>query len=180
MNTPAALPPRREPSAGVPAGAFRRLAALVYDLLLLLAVLFLGTIALLPFTGGEAITPQDSGLWEHAYRLYVAALALGFFGVSWTRSGQTLGMQSWKIRLERCDGSRLDWLASALRLAIGAAIVVAAMTGVWLLRRPAGSAAWLAGLALQLPALCNYLWMWRGETGATLHDRLSGCRVVRL
>jgi uncharacterized RDD family membrane protein YckC len=172
--------PRREPPASVPAGALRRFAALVYDLLLLLAVLFLGTVALLPFTGGEAITPQDSGPWEYAYRSYLAALALGFFGVSWTRSGQTLGMMAWKIRLERRDGTRLDWLCSARRLAIGAAIVLAAVTGVWLLRRPAGSAAWLAGLALQLPALFNYLWMRRGAAGATLHDRLSGCRVVRL
>jgi uncharacterized RDD family membrane protein YckC len=173
VNTAAATVP-------VAAGAFRRFAALVYDLMLLAAVLFLGTLALLPFTGGQAITPQDSGLWELLYRVYVAALALGYFGVSWTRRGQTLGMMSWKIRVERCDGTRLGWLDCLRRLAVGATLAIGAAIGSWLLRSPAGTPAWFGGCALWLPVAVNYLWLWRGGESRTLHDRLSGCRMVRL
>ena len=65
------------------AGLGRRLAALLYDALLTTALLFLGTLVLLPLTGGEAITPQDSGPWEVAYRTWLLLLALGYFCGSW-------------------------------------------------------------------------------------------------
>lgn len=169
--------PSTTPSA---AGPFRRFAALVYDFLLLVAVLFLGTLALLPFSGGRAITPQDAGPWEYAYRVYVAALVLGFFGVSWTRRGQTLGMMSWKIRVERIDGMRLGWAGCARRLAIGTAFALSAAAGLWLLRAPAGTPRWLGGAALLVPVAVNYAWMRRGGDSRTLHDRLSDSRVVRL
>ena len=88
-----------------PAGLGRRFAALVYDSLLLVAVLFLGTLLVLPLTGGEAITPQDSGGYDYLYRGWIALLTLGFFGLPWVRTGQTLGMMSWKLRLERLAGA---------------------------------------------------------------------------
>jgi uncharacterized RDD family membrane protein YckC len=160
-----------------PAGLGRRFAALVYDSLLLVAVLFLGTLALLPLTGGEAITPQGSGALEYLYRGWIALLTLGFFGLPWVRTGQTLGMMSWKLRLERMDGGRLRWIEVAARLAIGAVVVTAAVAGLWLAGRP-GTAAWLPGLLL-LPAVVNYLWMGFDREARTLQDQLTGCRVVR-
>ena len=41
------------------AGLLRRLAALFYDSLLLLALWFIATALLLPFTGGEAVAPNN-------------------------------------------------------------------------------------------------------------------------
>ncbi|MBP6513921.1 MAG: RDD family protein [Steroidobacteraceae bacterium] len=169
-----------EAPSTLPAGPFRRFAALVYDLMLLVSVLFLGTVVLLPFSGGEAITPQDSGAWEYLYRSWIAVLALGFFGVSWTRRGQTLGMMSWKIRVQREDGSRLGWMDSLKRLGIGGAVVITAVTGLWLLRSQGAAWAWIAGCALLVPVVVNYAWMWRDAGRRTLQDRLSRCRVVRL
>lgn len=160
-----------------PAGIGRRFAALVYDSLLLVAVLFLGTLVLLPLTGGEAITPQDSGGWEYLYRGWVALLALGFFGLPWVRSGQTLGMMSWKLRLERADGGRVGWRDAAARLAVGGAIVVAAIAGLWLAGRPA-TAPWLPPL-LWLPVLGNYAWMGFDRDARTLQDVITRGRVVR-
>lgn len=160
-----------------PAGLGRRFAALVYDSLLLVAVLFLGTLALLPLTGGEAITPQDSGALEYLYRGWIALLTLGFFGLPWVRTGQTLGMMSWKLRLERVDGGRLRWIEVAGRLAIGALVVTAAVAGLWLAGRQ-GTPAWLPGLLL-LPAVVNYLWMGFDREARTLQDQLTGCRMVR-
>ncbi|MGB5131895.1 MAG: RDD family protein, partial [Steroidobacteraceae bacterium] len=74
------------------AGLLRRLAALVYDCLPLFAVLFVGTIAVLPLTGGAAIRPESQGLGTFfVYRAFLALLAFGYFGIAWTRGGRTLG-----------------------------------------------------------------------------------------
>lgn len=160
-----------------PAGLGRRFAALVYDSLLLVAVLFLGTLLLLPLTGGEAIT-QDSGGLDYLYRGWIALLTLGFFGLPWVRTGQTLGMMSWKLRLERSDGSRIGWRDAAARLLVGGVIVVAALAGLWFAGH-VGSPAWLPALLL-LPTVVNYLWMGFDREARTLQDLLTGGRVVRM
>jgi len=153
---------------------------LFYDGLLLTAVLFLGTLALLPFTGGEAITPQDSGAWEVAYRLWLALLAFGFFCFSWIRRGQTLGMMSWKIRLQRDDGRPLRWFDAALRFSLGGALAVAALSGLWVLHRATTPSSAALGIALLLPAVGSYLFMYADPGARTLLDRWTRCRVIRL
>ncbi len=168
--------PIDQPSA---AGLFRRLAALVYDALLLLAVLFLGTLALLPLSGGEAITPQRAGPWEHVYRAWLVLLVAGFFGIPWTRRGQTLGMMSWKIRLVRLDCSSLRWIHVLSRLGFGMALVVAAALGLWLLHGARNPLKMLLGAALFLPALLNYFAVYVDPLRRTLLDRWTGTRVVR-
>ena len=163
-----------------PASVWRRLGALVYDGLLLVAVLFMGTLVLLPLTGGQPITPQDSGPWEYAYRAWIALLVTLFFGYSWTRRGQTLGMMSWKIRLQREDGSLPRWPAALLRLGIGLAVALPALLGLIAIGRGAASALGAWGTALLLPAVANYLWMGLDPEARTLQDRLSGSRMVRV
>ncbi|OYY74110.1 MAG: hypothetical protein B7Y40_06340 [Gammaproteobacteria bacterium 28-57-27] len=80
-----------------PAGLFRRLGALVYDWLLIIALWFVQTALLLPLTGGEAL-PQDGIVhWLYVAILYLTAL--GFFVFFWHKKGQTLGMRAWRIRL---------------------------------------------------------------------------------
>ena len=167
-------------SPTVPAGLGRRLAALFYDGLLLVAVLFLGTLVLLPVTGGEAITPQESGPWEIAYRAWLLLLAAGYFCFSWVRRGQTLGMMSWKIRLQRDDGGRPRWRDALLRFALGATLTVAALSGVWLCFATATVSSAALGVALLLPAPGTYLPMLGEPAERTLLDRATRCRVVRL
>lgn len=161
-----------------PASMWRRLGALVYDGLLLAAVLFFGTLVLLPLTGGQAITPQDSGAWEYGYRAWIALLVAGFFGVSWTRRGQTLGMMSWKIRLVADDGLPPRWPRALLRLAIGAVPVVAGLTSLFAFGGGTTVPRDWAALLL-IPAVANYLWMGFDAEARTLQDKLTGCRVQR-
>jgi uncharacterized RDD family membrane protein YckC len=174
MNISGQDPPRE------PATVFRRLAALVYDGLLLLAVLFLGTLVLLPLTGGESITPQDSGAWEYAYRGWIALLTLGFFGVSWTRRGQTLGMMSWKIRLLKDNGGLPGWKDAGIRLLSGAMLLLCVVLGLVAVARPQESPLGKWAAVLLLPAVANYLWMLFDPGSRSLQDRLTGCRVVRI
>ena len=63
----------------------RRLASVLYDTLLLLAVLYLSTLPLLALTRGEAVTVGHIG-----YQLYLLVVAFLFFGGFWTHGGQTL------------------------------------------------------------------------------------------
>ena len=63
------------PSAGV----LRRLGAMFYDLLLVIALMMVVTAVLLPLTGGEAITNERFGAWEYAYRLLLFVVVVMFF-----------------------------------------------------------------------------------------------------
>ena len=136
------------------AGLLRRLGALLYDGLLVVAVLMVVTALLLPLSRGEAITPQSAGAYEWLYRLVLIAVVALFFGYSWTRSGQTVGMAAWRVKLERVDGSLPTWSDALKRL--GAAVLAAA------------------------PAGAGYLWILIDRDRMAWHDRLSGTRVVLL
>jgi len=105
-----------------PAGLVRRLAAMVYDWLLLAGVMCSFTFILILLRGGTAIGPAS---WWFATALL--ALNFLFFSWFWTHGGQTLGMRAWKIQLERIDGRALGW-QDALRRYLAA----------WLLLLPPG------------------------------------------
>jgi uncharacterized RDD family membrane protein YckC len=172
----------RQSTLGAPAaGLLRRLAALVYDCLLLLAVLFVGTLAVLPLTGGEAITPAAQGLGAYlAYRAYLALLALGYFGLAWTRGGQTLGMMAWKIRLGGADGITPAWPAATWRFILGLTLAVAAECGLRLTFVPGGSARVIAGGFLLLPVFANFAWILFDARGRSLQDLACHTRILRL
>jgi uncharacterized RDD family membrane protein YckC len=113
-------------SSGVPAALWRRLAAFGYDLLLLAALAFCFTWAVLLVRGGREIPPGS--VWFEASLLGVAAL---FFCGFWARGGQTLGMRAWKIRVVASDGGRVGWLRSAARFAAALVSLMPAGLGIW-------------------------------------------------
>lgn len=109
-----------------PASLFRRLAALFYDSLLLLAILFGATLLVLPFNKGEAIQASD-GL----YRTYLFMVSFFFFGWFWMHGGQTLGMRAWRLRLRRIDGKPLRWWHVLLRFMAAIPALLLAGIGYW-------------------------------------------------
>lgn len=137
-----------------PAGVLRRLGAMLYDALLVIALLMVATAALLPLTGGEAITADRVGVFEYLYRIALVALVVAFFGLFWTRRGQTLGMAAWRLKLIRIDGALPTWRDALIRLA----------------------AACLSWAALGL----GYFWIWIDRDRLAWHDRLSATRVIVL
>ena len=140
------------PTTVTRAGLLRRLGAMIYDGLLLLALLMVTTALFLPFTGGEAISPHDTPALEYAYRGVLVLVVVGFHGLFWTRRGQTLGMASWRLRVEREDGRLLGWGDTLRRLA-------------W-------------AVVSWLPLGLGYLWILADPQRRAWHDRLSGTRVV--
>lgn len=90
----------------------RRLAAMLYDALLLTAVLFVATFAVLPLTGGE---PVHSG--NHLYRAWLLGVTYLYFAGQWVR-GRTLGMRAWRIRLVVEAGGPPGWGPCTVRFVI--------------------------------------------------------------
>ncbi len=110
------------------AGFWRRLGAICYDVLLLGAVLIAATGALLAVTRA----PIPAGTWYHQAILLLAAF--GYFGLPWTRTGQTLGMKAWRIRVRTFDGRNLSWSRAALRfVAAGVSLLALGLGFAWVL-----------------------------------------------
>ena len=93
-----------------PAPLWRRLAAALYDAVLLAAIWM--SVALL-----ETLvrTLADLPYNVHAYRAGLLLSGLLFFGWFWTHGGQTLGMRAWRLQLRRADGRAIDWPVAAAR-----------------------------------------------------------------
>ena len=81
-------------------GLMRRIAAILYDGLLLFAVLMLTALPFIAIRDGEAVEPRT----DLFYRITLAAVIYIFFVGFWARSGRTLGMQSWRLQLETANG----------------------------------------------------------------------------
>jgi hypothetical protein len=62
----------------MPASLLRRLGAMIYDGLLLAAILMIGTALFLPFTHGEAVTQP---VLRFMLRVFLLGLVFGFFGL---------------------------------------------------------------------------------------------------
>jgi uncharacterized RDD family membrane protein YckC len=169
-----------ESTAGAPAGLFRRLAALFYDLLLVIALGFIVTFAMLPLTRGEAILSSTQGIVGHAYHALLATLVFAYFGWSWTRSGQTLGMRAWRIRLESSGGIKLNWVESLLRFVLGLGLAWLAALGAWYFSRPVLPPGHLGAAALVAPLLVNYAWIRFDAEGRSLQDVVLRARMRRI
>ena len=82
----------------------RRLTAMLYDTFLVIALagvvnaLALGVVV--RATGGE-----QQVLNAHVVQILTVLSTVGFFSVFWLKSGQTLGMQAWRIRLVDFEGN---------------------------------------------------------------------------
>ena len=132
-------------------GLFRRLAAIVYDTLLVLPIIMAVVAAA---TGiGVAITDnpgnQDYSATLPPWLVQVLAILtiFSFYSYFWLQKGQTLGMQAWRIRLRSFDGTDVGVKAALLRCA--------------------------AALVSLLPVGAGYLWCLIDRNKRCWHDYLS-------
>ncbi|MEM7053877.1 MAG: RDD family protein [Pseudomonadota bacterium] len=95
----------------------RRLSALIYDGLIIIAIWMIGSIFVV-VAGDGAIAAGR--LW---FQLYLLALSWAYFASSWLIGGQTVGMRAWKIRLISTRparlGPKIGWLDSLIRFGVG-------------------------------------------------------------
>ncbi len=135
----------------------RRLAAIVYDTLLVLPLImvsvavFLGLRSLLiGAPEADEVVQLDAGL----VRLVALLTVMAFYSAFWLKSGQTLGMQAWRIQLADFSGARPGLGRAVLRC-------LAALVSVGFL-----------GL--------GYLWCLVDRNGRYWHDYLSGTELILL
>jgi len=129
-------------------GLLRRLAAILYDTLLVAALLFLATIPFVAVRGGEPVEIGDNLL----YRVVLALVVYGFFVGFWVRSGRTLGMQSWGLQLQTSEDKVPSLAQASLRF--------------------------FAALLSWAPAGLGFLWQLWDKDKLTWHDRISSTRLV--
>ncbi|MEX3612883.1 MAG: RDD family protein [Burkholderia gladioli] len=110
-RAPAASP--IEP-AGPRPGVGRRLAALLYEGVLLFGIVFFAALAF------ALVFQQRNGLIHHRLLAAWITLVVGaYFVWFWTHGGQTLPMKTWRLRLVAADGAPLSAPRAILRYLLG-------------------------------------------------------------
>ncbi len=163
------------------ASLFRRLAALFYDSLLLIAILFLAAIPPSLMFGTEQKQLQAAfytghPLLEAGFYLYILGVAFLFFGWFWTHGGQTLGLKSWRLRVITIEGYPASWKHAAVRYLVALAVLAVFSIAVVVIWRhmPLGA---IRGLAVAI-FTGGFGWLYFDHEQLTLHDRLSGTQIV--
>ena len=128
-------------------GLLRRIAAMLYDALLIGALAWVATIPFIVARAGEAVEPGNP--W---YQLTLAVVIYAFFVGFWTRSGRTLGMQSWRLQLETMEGDKPNLAEASVRF--------------------------FAAIVSWAPFGLGFIWQLWDRDGLTWHDRISGTRIV--
>lgn len=126
----------------------RRLLALVYEILLLAAVLIAGFLVPQAILGAALQTTPPPAILK-AHFLAVPAVYFVWF---WTHGGQTLALKTWRLRIVTAGGAPLGPAQAMLRHV----------------------AAWLSIALLGL----GFAWALFDREGQFLHDRLAGTRIV--
>ncbi|WP_444919237.1 RDD family protein [Microbulbifer sp. JMSA003] len=126
-NTPKSFP--ELPVAGVGP----RLAALLYDLLILMGLLVVyGFIALMVASTVVGLNCQPEAndynpcVSGPFFQLGALAVIVGYYFWSWRAAGQTVGMRAWRLLLASPNGAQLTWRQCILR-AIVAPISIACL-----------------------------------------------------
>lgn len=153
-----------------PPNRLRRFACMMYEGVLLFAVVFLAGYLF------DTLTQSRHALTLRHERQAFLFLAIGvYFVLCWRIGGQTLAMKTWHIKLTLADGAPASLprliaryvLCWPLPLAGAAAISAASSATGW----PS-----IDMLIVAAPFL-NFLWTWVDRDGLFLHDRLLGTRL---
>lgn len=101
------------------ASLFRRLAALVYDGLIIIAILFLGSaIAMVVVSlimGAESITQEQILVENPIYFGWLMFCWFYYYSWCWQKSGQTLGMKAWRLKLVSEDDEDVSYSNAMIR-----------------------------------------------------------------
>lgn len=157
-----------------PCGLRRRLAATIYELLPVAAIVIAVGGA---FVGIAHITGHTGERLDRATRIALFATwygALAVYFVWCWRAGQTLPMKAWRLRVVSATPSA-SWRPFLLRYFIASltwGLGVGAL--LWLREHPWSFAAWAA----LIPLTAALAWRFVDHDRQTLYDRLAGTRLV--
>jgi len=150
----------------------RRLAAIPYEGLLVLALVL---IAAFPLAGLKGVTLQ--GTPHLLMQVYFFVVTAAYFVWFWRHGGQTLAMKTWRFRVVDKQGNRLSVLRAFLRFLLATVFFGPACVGLILLLFP-GRISPALSMWLFLPMIASLLWARFDADRQFLHDRLAGTRLV--
>ncbi|MCL5059134.1 MAG: RDD family protein [Candidatus Thermoplasmatota archaeon] len=135
--------------APAPAPFLVRIASMIYESLLVTAVVFVASFLVIPVVG-EMRAP-----WQrHLFQIYILGVLFAYFSAFWLRSGQTLAMKTWRIRLVQQNGDPLTFRQAVPRFFLALIGLLLAGAGFW--------------------------WALVDRDRQFLHDRIAGTRLVRV
>ena len=111
------------------AGFWRRFASLIYDTLVVIAFAMLTTVLyllaiqalisldILTIGDAEDVSAyiQNSPLLYGIRSALLVLVSVAFFSYFWAKSGQTIGMRAWRLKVQTLDGNLIRWPQGALR-----------------------------------------------------------------
>ena len=159
-----------------PATAIKRALAIIYDGLISIAVLLVATWIFTMIAGWltgwdkyEQMAEAGTLSGDPALTFTLFLVLYLFFAYFWTRIGQTLGMQVWRIRIENLNGTSVSWTQALLRYGTAAAAMfVSLLAGYYL-----GPVT----LFLSVPLIIA---LFSPINGLSITDRVSGSVVVQV
>ncbi len=157
MSSPASAPDINQKidlsNAKIP-GLLRRLGAIVYDSMLVIAVVFVafGLLYLSLALGFGLVDINDTGQYKYLFFAYMLVVAVGFHIWFWTHGGQTLGMRTWSMKLFSEDGGKVSTRQALVRYLVAVFSLLAFGLG--------------------------FLWSLFDKEKRSWHDMASGTRLV--
>jgi uncharacterized RDD family membrane protein YckC len=157
------------PREAAPPTIRRRLAALVYEALILFGIVFLAGLLF------GTLTQQRNGLTHRDLLAAWIAFVVGLYFVwCWTHGGQTLPMKTWRLRVVASDGSPVGAIRALMRY-----------FAAWLWFLPPLALHPLLHLSLPATLSAAAAWFVLWAAAARFHaerqfphDRLAGTRIV--
>lgn len=135
-------------SSGMPK-LWQRLLCLLYDFLLLFAVIFMASLVFVPL-----FSSIDPLYFKPFYQFYLLTIMGVYFIWFWTHGGQTLAMQTWKLRIVDSKGQSITKKQAITR--------------------------YLLALVLYPFFFITLIWMFFDRDRQFLHDRIAGTRIIKL
>lgn len=130
-------------------GFWRRFVSLLYEFLILLAVIFIAS-----FIFHLVFRDANAFYFIPLYQFYLLVIMGYYFIWFWTHGGQTLAMQTWKIRVVTVDGNILNKHKAITRYLIAVIGILCFGIGI--------------------------IWAFFDRDHQYLHDRLAGTRIIKV
>ena len=154
----------------MPCPLWRRLLALVYDVLIVVAIVMVVGLLCQLATGGRLIGTGTTVTVPAWYQALQGLVVAAYFISAWRRGGQTVGMRPWRMRVTTTAGATPSLQQLTIRLLVAAVPLLLLLlepdlglrTTLW-----AVLIAWAAWFAV---ALCN-------ARRRTLHDLAAGTEI---
>lgn len=147
----------------------RRLASMVYECMLLF-----GIVVITGLLFGVLVEQRHALHMRHGLQTSLALAISIYFIWFWTHGGQTLAMKTWRLRLVKADGTKLDVRRAIVRYLLSWFWILPGLVGAWAI----GAENWMLVL---IPAANILLWalmVYLDPQRQFLHDRIAGTRVI--